>query len=197
MQIKKIILSVIFIFTFLPVFGQDVKKCIVLSKNDQSTVLFPLYDNPKITFSDNFYSPEVSIESSSGSITIWSWDINKIEIREVSEPVEPDDPENPDDPDNPDNPDDPDNPDNPDDPDNPDETGINDITDNSGITFSGKEIYVESALPQLPFSIFNLGGVSVKSGSLPVGFSSISLSDLQPGIYIAKIAVHTLKISIK
>lgn len=87
MRIKDIILTGVCLFSFLAAAAQETQKCLVLLKNDDSTVYFPLDDEPKIKFQvgDNWRIYEqMTIESNNEQLTVWLPEQDKLEIWEVS-----------------------------------------------------------------------------------------------------------------
>lgn len=87
MRIKDIILTGVCIFSFFVAHSQESKKCLILLKNDTSTVYLPLEDEPKITFhvGDNWNIYEyMTIESNDEQLTVWLPEQDKLEVREVS-----------------------------------------------------------------------------------------------------------------
>ena len=164
MRIKDIILTAVCISSFLVANSQESKKCLVLLKNDASTVYLPLEDEPKITFNvgSNWRIYEhMTIESNDEQLTVWLPEQDKLEVREVS--------------------------------------GVDVIANdgNSEMSIVGKEIIVETAIANIPYSITNINGQIIATGELPIGLSSISLSSYQSGIYIITIDKRSFKVHIK
>ncbi len=164
MPIKDILLVGACIFSFLAANSQETKKCLVLLKNDASTVYLPLESDPKITFheGDNWRIYEnMTIDCGDDQLTVWLPEQDKLQIMEVS--------------------------------------GVDLIADdeNSEMNIIGKEIIVNTALPNTSYSIANLKGQSVAAGELTVGLSKISLSSYQSDIYIITIGNKSFKIRIK
>ena len=85
MRIKDIILTAVCISSFLVANGQESKKCLVLLKNDDSTVYFPLENEPKINFVETagIYC-EMIIESDNDQYFFSLPEQNKLELYEVS-----------------------------------------------------------------------------------------------------------------
>ncbi len=87
MRMKDIILIGVCFFSFLVANSQESKKCLVLLKNDASTVYLPLESEPKITFheGDNWRIYEqMTIESGNDQLTVWLPEQDKLEISEIS-----------------------------------------------------------------------------------------------------------------
>ncbi len=87
MRIKDIMLIGVCIFSFLVANSQETKKCLVLLKNDATTVYLPLENEPKFTFheGDNWkIFNHMTIDSGNEQISVWLPEQDKLEILELS-----------------------------------------------------------------------------------------------------------------
>lgn len=87
MYLKNILLGGVCLFSCLAVVGQDVKKCLVLLKSDDTTILFPLDENPKLIIQpgDLYFYDSLIFETETGGLAVLaSSELNKLEVQEYS-----------------------------------------------------------------------------------------------------------------
>ncbi|MDE6077556.1 MAG: T9SS type A sorting domain-containing protein [Muribaculaceae bacterium] len=164
MYLKNILLGGVCLFSSLAVVGQDVKKCLVLLKSDDTTILFPLDENPKIIINPGHRGLYDSLvfETENGQLSFFDlWELNKLEIQEYSGVDSPKTNSNPD------------------------------------VKIVGKELIVDTSVEDLPYSVSDMTGRVLASDNLPIGLSTISLSEYQSGIYIITVGKKSIKVRIR